>query len=64
LIEERDRTLTRGQQALFDTLVTSHRAAFERLSRRLAPSAEDAEDLLQESLIDAYRGFHGFRPET
>lgn len=64
LIEERDRTLTPSQERLFETLAASHQAAFTRLARRLAPTPEDAEDLLQETLIDAYRGFHGFRPET
>jgi RNA polymerase sigma factor (sigma-70 family) len=50
--------------AAFETLVADHRAAFARLARRLARDAEDAEDLLQETLLDAYRGFHGFRPNT
>ena len=50
--------------ASFEALVESHRAAFARLARRLARDAEDAEDLLQETLLDAYRGFHGFRPNT
>jgi RNA polymerase sigma factor (sigma-70 family) len=64
LIDTRDRTLTPSQARLFDSLVESHQAAFHRLARRLAPSLEDAEDLLQETLIDAYRGFHTFRPDT
>jgi RNA polymerase sigma factor (sigma-70 family) len=46
----------------FEALVHSHRAAFERLARRLSRDAEDAEDLLQETLVDAYRAFHNFRP--
>ena len=64
LSEARERTLTADQQQLFESLAQSHQAAFERLARRLAGSAEDAEDLLQETLVDAYRGFHTFRPET
>jgi len=49
---------------LFESLAASHRAAFERLARRFTRNAEEAEDLLQETLVDAYRGFHGFRPDT
>lgn len=64
MIETRDRTLSTGQQELFESLVRAHQAAFERLSRRMAGSPEDAEDLLQETLVDAYRGFHTFRPDT
>ena len=64
MIEARDRTLTPSQEGLFDSLVHAHQAAFQRLARRLAPSLEDAEDLLQETLVDAYRGFHTFRPDT
>ncbi|HEU4755002.1 MAG TPA: sigma-70 family RNA polymerase sigma factor [Armatimonadota bacterium] len=47
--------------ALFESLVRSHEPALRRLARRLTHSLEDAEDLLQESLVDAYRGFNGFR---
>ncbi len=48
----------------FELLVKNHRAAFERLARRLAQDPEDAQDLLQETLIDAYRAFHRFRVDT
>lgn len=48
----------------FELLVKNHRAAFERLARRLAHDPEDAQDLLQETLIDAYRAFHRFRADT
>jgi RNA polymerase sigma factor (sigma-70 family) len=44
--------------------VTSHRAAFERLARKLARDPEDAEDLLQETLVDAYRAFGNFRADS
>ena len=49
------------EPAGFEVLVRCHRAAFQRLARRLADSPEDAEDLLQETLLDAYRSFHRFR---
>jgi RNA polymerase sigma factor (sigma-70 family) len=48
----------------YEALVRSHRAAFERLARRLARDPEDAEDLLQETLLDAYRGLHTYRAGT
>lgn len=48
----------------FELLVKNHRAAFERLARRLTHDAEDAQDLLQETLVDAYRAFHRFRPDS
>lgn len=48
----------------YETLVVSHRAAFGRLARRLTRSSEDAEDLLQETLLDAYRAFRSFRPDS
>lgn len=51
-------------QASYEALVRSHRAAFERLARRLARNTEDAEDLLQETLLDAYRAFGRFRSDS
>lgn len=46
----------------FEILVKSHREAFQRLARRLSGNPEDAEDLLQETLLDAFRAFGSFRP--
>ena len=46
----------------YEALVMSHRAALARLARQLAGNVDDAEDLLQETLIDAYRAFSNFRP--
>lgn len=54
----------RELEQAFDTLVAAHRAAFGRLARRLARGAEDAEDLLQETLVDAYKGFRSFRTDS
>src|SRR5687768_1697114 len=48
----------------YEALVRDHRAAFERLARRLTGNAEDAEDQLQETLVDAYRAFHTYRAGT
>lgn len=46
----------------FEGLVRDHRLALERLARRLAADPHEAEDLLQETLVDAYRAFGRFRP--
>jgi len=42
-------------------LTEAYRLALRRLAQRLARNPEDAEDLLQESLLDAYRAFGNFR---
>lgn len=46
----------------FEALVRRDRAALQRLARRLTGDRDEAEDLLQESLLDAYRSFSRFRP--
>jgi RNA polymerase sigma-70 factor, ECF subfamily len=48
----------------FEILIADYRAAFERLARRMTRNAEDAEDLLQETLLDAYRSYPSFRRGT
>lgn len=48
--------------ATYEALVEENRPALARLARRLSRTADDAEDLLQESLLDAYRSFERFRP--
>lgn len=60
---EQNGFLVEGRQS-YEALVRSHRGALERLARRLARDAEDAEDLLQETLVDAYRAFGNFRANT
>ncbi len=48
----------------FETVIADYRAAFDRLARRMSRNAEDAEDLLQETLLDAYRSYPSFRSGT
>lgn len=45
----------------FEKLTEAYRVVLHRLAQRLARNPEDAEDLLQESLVDAYRAFGNFR---
>lgn len=52
--------LTRSNQE-FEALVEAYRGALRRFAQRLERGTEDAEDLLQESLVDAYRAFGNFR---
>ncbi len=51
-------------EARYEAQVRAYRPAFERLARRLAGNADDAEDLLQESLVDAYRSYGRLRPNS
>ncbi len=50
--------------ASYDDLVAHHRPAFARLALRLTRNRDDAEDLLQETLLDAYRAFHQYQGGT
>jgi RNA polymerase sigma-70 factor (ECF subfamily) len=45
----------------FEALADAYRVVLRRLAQRLVRNPEDAEDLLQESLLDAYRAFGTFR---
>jgi RNA polymerase sigma-70 factor (ECF subfamily) len=48
----------------FQALVERHQAAVYRVAYRLAGKREDAEDLVQESLIEAFQAFDRFRIGT
>jgi len=50
-----------GDQSAFATLVARHGAALYRYARRLLPSAQDAEDAVQDALTAAWLGADGFR---
>jgi RNA polymerase sigma-70 factor (ECF subfamily) len=45
----------------FETQVLPHLNAAYRFARWLAPSTSDADDLVQEAILRAYRGFDGLR---
>lgn len=53
-----------GSPESYDDLVAHHRPAFARLALRLTRNRDDAEDLLQETLLDAYRAFHQYQGGT
>jgi RNA polymerase sigma-70 factor, ECF subfamily len=49
-----------GDEAAFERLVGSHRRELEAHCYRMVGSVQDAEDLVQESLVRAWRGLDGF----
>jgi RNA polymerase sigma-70 factor (ECF subfamily) len=50
-----------GSGEALETLLERHEARLYRFARRLCRHREDAEDVLQESLLAAARGLSGFR---
>ena len=63
-----DRELARravaGDHAAFEALVERYQDRVYRLSRRLTRSAADAEEVLQETFVSAYRRLASFRGEA
>ncbi|MBO3089694.1 RNA polymerase sigma factor [Cellulomonas dongxiuzhuiae] len=53
-----------GDHAAFTTLATRHGAALYRYARRLLPSAQDAEDAVQDALTAAWLGADGYRGDA
>jgi len=49
-----------GERAAFDTFVARHRAAVYRFARAVSRDGAEAEDVLQEAFLAAYRGAHTF----
>jgi RNA polymerase sigma factor (sigma-70 family) len=49
------------KRARFDALVLPHLDAAHRFARWLARSPSDADDVVQEAILKAYRGFEGLR---
>jgi RNA polymerase sigma-70 factor (ECF subfamily) len=53
-----------GDAAALEALLEQHEPRLYRFARRLCRHHEDAEDVLQESLLTAARGLSGFRGES
>lgn len=53
-----------GDSDAFETLARAHSPALLNLVRRLGGTVEDAEDVVQETLISAHRGLERFRGEA
>lgn len=49
-----------GGEKSFESLAMPHLEALYRVARRLARSDHEAEDLVQETLLKAYKSFHDF----
>jgi RNA polymerase sigma factor (sigma-70 family) len=52
------------QQEEFERVAMPHLAALLRVARRLTLDLASAEDLAQETMLLAWRGFHGFQTGT
>lgn len=65
LLEEPARTFDDGfRRQEFETLCGRYRGQFERAAIALAGDPDEASDLLQDSLLRAFRYFHNFRVGT
>ena len=54
----------RGQERAFHELVDRHAAGLMRFARALVGNADDAEDVVQETLAGAFAGLRGYRREA
>jgi RNA polymerase sigma-70 factor, ECF subfamily len=52
------------QQEAFERIAMPHLAALLRVARRLVLEPASAEDLVQQTMLLAWRGFRGFEPGT
>ena len=55
---------TAHRLAAFEELVQRHRTQIYRVAYRLAGNPDDAEDLAQEAVVEAFRAFDRYRPGT
>ena len=50
--------------SIFEALLARHQERFYRVAYRMTGNHEEAQDLLQDALIEAYRAFANFRRGT
>ncbi len=50
-----------GRRALYETLVTRHAALLERVSRRLCRDGAAADDIVQDTYVEAWRSIDSLR---
>lgn len=53
-----------GSLDAFQQLVKCHEAKVFRVARRIAPSYEDAEEIVQDAFVQAYKNLRNFRGES
>ncbi len=53
-----------GETRAFDELVMRYQNKIYRLARRMTETGEDAEDVLQEAFVKAYKSLAGFKGES
>jgi RNA polymerase sigma-70 factor (ECF subfamily) len=51
-------------RALFEETVYEHLHVLRALALKMTRNEDDAQDLLQDTLLRAFRGFHTYRPDT
>ena len=57
-------SLAREEVHLFETLMRSHQDQLYRVAYRMTGNPDDAEDLVQEALMEAFQSFRRFQPGT
>src|SRR5512138_3398037 len=55
---------SKEESLAFEALVNQHQTSIFRVAFRLTGDRDEAEDLVQESLLEAFEAFHRFRPGT
>lgn len=58
------RAAKRGDRSAFGELVRRYESKIYRLARRMTPSDQDAEDVVQEAFVKAYRSLGEFREKS
>jgi RNA polymerase sigma-70 factor, ECF subfamily len=61
---DRDDVVTSNERSQFDTIYRDHVDLIYRYANRLCGEAEAAKDLVQETFLNAYRGFKDFRGDA